>query len=175
MLVAVLAFQPLHADGENYKEQLRKQPKTLHYTDTIRSANKQQQFLRAIELAPSVFVYKEIVWKDASTVTVKGMRFNPSMDNTLKCEIVEKDPGLGKRLRRLNTVTRPLNGVVDLTDAIMIVNHSLNNTPPNFKIKVADMNGDGYIDLTDAIIVVNRSMGNSSHARQAFFMEFDPE
>ena len=114
-LVAVLAFQPLHADGENYKEQLRKQPKTLHYTDTIRSANKQQQFLRAIELAPSVFVYKEIVWKDASTVTVKGMRFNPSMDNTLKCEIVEKDPGLGKRLRRLNTVTRPLNGVVDLT------------------------------------------------------------
>jgi hypothetical protein len=115
MLVAVLAFQPLHADGENYKEQLRKQPKTLHYTDTIRSANKQQQFLRAIELAPSVFVYKEIVWKDASTVTVKGMRFNPSMDNTLKCEIVEKDPGLGKRLKRLNTVTRPLNGVVDLT------------------------------------------------------------
>lgn len=114
-LVAVLAFQPLHADGENYKEQLRKQPKTLHYTDTIRSANKQQQFLRAIELAPSVFVYKEIVWKDASTVTVKGMRFNPSMDNTLKCEIVEKDPGLGKRLKRLNTVTRPLNGVIDLT------------------------------------------------------------
>ena len=115
MLVALLAFQPLRADGENYKEQLRKQPKTLHYTDTIRSANKQQQFLRAIELAPSVFVYKEIVWKDASTVTVKGMRFNPSMDNTLKCEIVEKDPGLGKRLKRLNTVTRPLNGVVDLT------------------------------------------------------------
>ena len=37
-LVAVLAFQPLHADGENYKEQLRKQPKTLHYTDTIRSS-----------------------------------------------------------------------------------------------------------------------------------------
>ena len=115
MLVAVLAFQPLQADGENYKEQLRKQPKTLHYSDTIRSANKQQQFLRAIELAPSVFVYNEIVWKDASTVTVKGMRFNPSMDNTLKCEIVEKDPGLGKRLKRLNTVTRPLNGVVDLT------------------------------------------------------------
>ena len=115
MLVAVLAFQPLHADGENYKEQLRKQPKTLHYTDTIRSANKQQQFLRAIELAPSVFVYKETVWKDASTVTGKGRRFNPSMDNTLKCEIVEKDPGLGKRLKRLNSVTRPLNGVVDLT------------------------------------------------------------
>ncbi|MBO4918206.1 MAG: hypothetical protein J5374_10060 [Bacteroidales bacterium] len=99
----------------DYKEQLKKQPKTLHYVDTIRTPSKQDQFMRAIELAPSVFVYKEIVWEDASTVTVKGMRFNPSMDNTLKCEIVEKDPGLGKRLRTLNTVTRPLRGVVDLT------------------------------------------------------------
>lgn len=115
ILVAALSFLPLHAGNDSLKDELRKQPKTLHYTDTIRSANKQQQFLRAIELAPSVFVYQEIVWKDASTVTVKGMRFNPSMDNTLKCEIVEKDPGLGKRLRRINAVTRPLNGVVDLT------------------------------------------------------------
>ena len=115
MLLALLAFQPLRADGDNYKEDLRKQPKTLHYTDTLRSPNKQKQFLHAVELAPSVFVYKEIVWKDASTVTVKGMCFNPSMDNTLKCEIVENDPALGKRLKRLNSVTRPLNGVVDLT------------------------------------------------------------
>ena len=117
LTAAVLFALPANAlcPEPDYREQLRKQPKTLHYTDTLRSPNKQQQFLRAVELAPSVFVYKEIVWRDASTVTVKGMRFNPSMDNTLKCEIVEKDPGLGKRLKRLNTVTRPLNGVVDLT------------------------------------------------------------
>lgn len=115
LMVAALSSLTLLADGENYKEQLRKQPKTLHYTDTIRSANKQQQFLRAVELAPTVFVYDSIVWDNSSTVTVKGMRFNRSMDNTLKCEIVEKDPGLGKRLKRLNSVTRPLNGVVDLT------------------------------------------------------------
>ena len=101
--------------GQDYKEQLRKQPRTLHYVDTIRSPHKQDQFMKAIELAPSVFVYKEIVWEDASTVTVKGMRFNPSMDNTLKCEIVENDPGLGKRLKTLNSVTRPLKGVIDLT------------------------------------------------------------
>ena len=67
------------------------------------------------------------------------------------------------------------DGYVDLTDAIMIVNHSLNNTPSNFKMKVADVNGDGNIDLTDAIIVVNMSLNISSHARQAFFMDFDPE
>lgn len=115
LLVAALSVLPARASGGDYKDDLRKQPKTLHYTDTIRSANKQQQFLRAIELAPTVFVYDHIVWENSSTVTVKGMRFNPSMDNTLKCEIVENDPALGKRLKRLNTVTRPLNGVVDLT------------------------------------------------------------
>ena len=112
---AVLLSLPVFADGQTAKEALAKNPKSLHYTDTIRSARKQNQFLKAIELAPSVFVYDEIVWDDASTVTVRGMRFNPSMDNTLKCEIVTDDPGLGKRLKRLNSVTRPLNGIVDLT------------------------------------------------------------
>ena len=112
---AVLLSLPAFADGQTAKEALAKNPKSLHYTDTIRSARKQNQFLKAIELAPSVFVYDEIVWDDASTVTVRGMRFNPSMDNTLKCEIVTGDPGLGKRLKRLNSVTRPLNGIVDLT------------------------------------------------------------
>lgn len=117
LLAAVLFALPSSAlcPGPGYEDALEKQPKTLHYTDTIRSQRKQDQFMKAIELAPKVFVYKEIVWEDASTVTVKGMRFNPSMDNTLKCEIVTDDPGLGKRLRTLNTVTRPLNGVVDLT------------------------------------------------------------
>ena len=112
---AVLLSLPAFADGQTAKEALAKNPKSLHYTDTIRSARKQNQFLKAIELAPSVFVYDEIVWDDASTVTVRGMRFNPSMDNTLNCEIVTDDPGLGKRLKRLNSVTRPLNGIVDLT------------------------------------------------------------
>jgi len=67
------------------------------------------------------------------------------------------------------------DGNVDLTDAIMIVNHSLDNTPSNFRIGVADVNGDGNIDLTDAIIVVNMSMDSSSMARQAFMMDLDPE
>ena len=117
LTAAVLFALPAYAlcPEPDYREQLKKQPKTLHYTDTIRTPSKQDQFMKAIELAPKVFVYKEIVWEDASTVTVKGMRFNPSMDNTLKCEIVADDPGLGKRLKTLNTVTRPLNGVIDLT------------------------------------------------------------
>ena len=112
---ALLFSFPSFAATDNYLDASDKQPKTLHYTDTVRSPNKQAQFRKAIELAPTVFVYDEMVWKDSNTVTVKGMRFNKSMDNTLKCEIVEDDPGLAKRLKRINAVTRPLNGVIDLT------------------------------------------------------------
>jgi hypothetical protein len=115
LFAAFLFTVPVSASRPGNEDLIEKQPKTLHYTDTIRSQKKQDQFMKAIELAPSVFVYKEIIWEDASTVTVKGMRFNPSMKNTLDCEIVADDPGLGKRLRRLNAVTKPLNGVVDLT------------------------------------------------------------
>ena len=115
LFAAFLFTVPVSASRPDNEDLIEKQPKTLHYTDTIRSQKKQDQFMKAIELAPSVFVYKEIIWEDASTVTVKGMRFNPSMKNTLDCEIVADDPGLGKRLRRLNAVTKPLNGVVDLT------------------------------------------------------------
>jgi len=118
-VIAVVIFtlpSSVFCSAQNkYEEALQKRPKSLHYTDTIRSQRKQDQFMKAIELAPKVFVYKDIVWENSSTVTVKGMRFNPSMDNTLKCEIVTDDPALGKRLKTLNTVTRPLNGVIDLT------------------------------------------------------------
>lgn len=115
LFAAILFALPMSASRPDPEDLIDKQPKSLHYTDTIRSQKKQDQFMKAIELAPSVFVYNEIVWENASTVTVKGMRFNPSMKNTLECEIVADDPGLGKRLKRLHTVTKPLNGVVDLT------------------------------------------------------------
>lgn len=50
------------------------------------------------------------------------------------------------------------DGNVDLTDAIMIVYHSLGQSPSGFNEEVADLNGDGKIDLTDAIIVVYKSL-----------------
>lgn len=92
----------------------RKEPRELHFADTLKSPNKRAQFLKAVELAPSVFVYRDFKRLDDNTVAVYGLKFNDSMKNTLNCEIVEEDPGLGKRLRRVNKVTKPLNGVVDL-------------------------------------------------------------
>lgn len=51
------------------------------------------------------------------------------------------------------------DGVVDLTDAIMIVYYSLGQELTDFNEVVADVNEDGTIDLTDAIIVVYKSLG----------------
>lgn len=52
------------------------------------------------------------------------------------------------------------DGNVDLTDAIMIVYHSLGQTSEGFDETVADTNADGNVDLTDAIIVVYKSLGS---------------
>jgi len=51
------------------------------------------------------------------------------------------------------------DGLVDLTDAIMIVYYSLGQEPEGFNQAAADVNGDGNIDLTDAITVVYKSLG----------------
>lgn len=53
------------------------------------------------------------------------------------------------------------DGTVDITDAIMIVYHTLGSTPEGFNEKMADMNGDGTIDLTDAIIIVYQTLGTA--------------
>ena len=51
-----------------------------------------------------------------------------------------------------------LKVVVDLTDAIMIVYHSLGQQQEGFNKAAADVNSDGDVDLTDAIIVVYQSL-----------------
>lgn len=51
------------------------------------------------------------------------------------------------------------DGNVDLTDAIMIVYHSLGQPQTAFIEEAADVNDDGNIDLTDAVIVVYKSLG----------------
>lgn len=53
------------------------------------------------------------------------------------------------------------DGEVDLTDAIMIVYHTLGQMPAGFNAAVADVNNDGTIDLTDAITIVYKTLSNS--------------
>ncbi len=47
------------------------------------------------------------------------------------------------------------DGIVNVTDAIGIVNYVLKNVPSTFVEVAADVNGDGIINVTDAIGIIN--------------------
>lgn len=49
------------------------------------------------------------------------------------------------------------DGVVDLSDAAMVVFYSLGKNPAGFVEAVADMNSDGVIDFSDALIIKEKS------------------
>ena len=51
------------------------------------------------------------------------------------------------------------DGVVDLSDSIMVTYYSLHVAPANFNEAAADVNGDGQIDLSDAITIIYISLG----------------
>lgn len=87
----------------------------LQFSDTLSTAKKRAQFKDALRLAPDVFVYDSIKTQGDTSVTVKGLKFNASMKNTLNSEFVESDPRLAKKLRKISRLTKPLNAVCDLT------------------------------------------------------------
>lgn len=57
------------------------------------------------------------------------------------------------------------DGIINVTDAIGVVNYILKNTPSSFVEGAADVNQDGIINITDAIGVVNMILGNGSSPR----------
>ena len=93
----------------------RKESSDMHYADTLHTPSKQQQFLKAVELAPETFSYKQLIRNADGSITLKGMKFNDSMKTTLAHPLVTSDPGLYKRLRKLKRLTWPLNATCDLT------------------------------------------------------------
>ena len=48
-----------------------------------------------------------------------------------------------------------LDGVVDVTDVVIVVNHFQNDTTDELDFNVADIDGDGVIDVTDVVGIVN--------------------
>lgn len=87
----------------------------MHFTDTLKTQKKLDQFMKAIELAPSTFVYKKIVWKDKKTVKIEGLKFNDSIKNSIETDIVAGDEKLAKNMKKLYKLMKPLNPICDLT------------------------------------------------------------
>lgn len=60
-----------------------------------------------------------------------------------------KKRGYAYRLGDVN-----IDGIVDVSDVMMVVNHIIGNTLPQYHGENADMNSDGIVDVTDVVLIV---------------------
>ena len=54
-----------------------------------------------------------------------------------------------------------IDGYVNVSDVMQVVNHILGNTPDPFDENAADVNGDKKITISDAVGIVNIVLGNT--------------
>lgn len=52
------------------------------------------------------------------------------------------------------------DGSVNISDAVMLINHYLNGTTGELSFSVADVNKDGVVNVSDAVEIVNRYLNN---------------
>jgi hypothetical protein len=52
------------------------------------------------------------------------------------------------------------DGVVDITDAVALINRYLAGTTASLDLSIADLNNDGVVDITDAVAIVNKYLKN---------------
>ena len=52
------------------------------------------------------------------------------------------------------------DGIVDITDAVALINRYLSGTTASLNLSIADLNNDGVIDITDAVAIVNKYLRN---------------
>ena len=68
------------------------------------------------------------------------------------------------------------DGVVDIADAVCVVNYVVDKPTPAFNAAAADANGDGAVDIADAVRIVNLVVGKiSALARQRHTSLPEPE
>ena len=70
------------------------------------------------------------------------------------------------------------NDVVDIGDAVSIVNYLVGKDTSNFVAKAADTNKNGQIDIGDAVTIVNLLVGKITNFTREFniiWVEKEPE
>ena len=68
------------------------------------------------------------------------------------------------------------DGVVDLADAVLVINHYVGKPVTTFIEKAADVDGDGVVDLADAVLIINYYVGKiPSLSRSANEDGLDPQ
>lgn len=87
----------------------------------------------------------QLEMKQIFVTTLSGVtRYLNMSQSTLTVEAVNYIPGDANG-----------DGIVNITDAVGIVNYILKKVQGNFIFEAADMNGDGIINVTDAVQVIN--------------------
>ena len=68
------------------------------------------------------------------------------------------------------------DGVVDLADAVVIINYCVGKPVNTFVAKAADADGDSVIDLADAVKIINYCVGKVTNlSREMIIKELDPQ
>ena len=96
------------------------------------------------------------------TVVIDGTKLNYTAPDESMSDVVAFSYYEGARFRGYGYVLTGLrngdvngDGVVDIADAVIIVNKILENPPANFIERAADVNRDSKITISDAIGLVN--------------------
>ena len=68
------------------------------------------------------------------------------------------------------------DGVVDLADAVLVINHYVGKPVNKFITKAADVDGDGVIDLADAVRIINFYVGKVQSLAPSIYIDgLDPQ
>jgi hypothetical protein len=87
---------------------------SIRLRDTLKTDAQRKQFLQALKIAPTTFVYDSYDADGKSYASCIKLRFNDSMKKLLQQEFVQKDATLHKQMRRLYRLTRPFGVSGDL-------------------------------------------------------------
>ena len=52
------------------------------------------------------------------------------------------------------------DGIIDVTDVVLLASYVMGDHPTPFYIEVADLNDDGIIDVTDVVLDAEIAMGS---------------
>ena len=102
------------------------------------------------------------------------------IQNPLIVEPSEAKPAVEETVAEIDMdmIKGDVNGdaVVDLADAVLVINHYVGKTLTSFVEKTANVNSDDDIDLADAVRIINYYVGKiSSLSRQTTSGERDPQ
>ncbi len=100
--------------------------------------------------------------EDSDTEEILSLQLNIEDNGTTDTQITTATayapdfaPDAGNKMTPFLLGDVNLDGTVDVTDVVIVVNHFQNDTTDELDFNVADIDGDGVIDVTDVVGIVN--------------------